>query len=287
MFVVKDTTKFAAEVIPRYFDHKKFPSFARQLNFYGFRKIQDKPIRNADINKSTAKHVKFCNVDFKRDQPELLRNIQRSTRGGNAVNAQEQQRQINQLKEQVAAYEGIVVQLTARIDSMEKNFSHLTEQLNQNQRDPDSKPGSGIRDISRRLSVVSLKPLSLPSDDTSSIECDPIPIADMPSQSSKPTLPPHPKTRSELPPNFAPNASLQQKSRFCSRELSSTSLLRWNSNEPNVLGSSFDARLFTTLMLDEKEANKNERAISTLNVEDLLQGMKTEELDDEIDIEEV
>ena len=40
MFVVKDQDVFAKEVIPKFFEHNKFTSFARQLNFYGFRKMQ-------------------------------------------------------------------------------------------------------------------------------------------------------------------------------------------------------------------------------------------------------
>ena len=35
MFVVKDPDTFASQIIPQYFDHNKFSSFARQLNFYG------------------------------------------------------------------------------------------------------------------------------------------------------------------------------------------------------------------------------------------------------------
>ena len=40
MFVIKDQVIFAAEIIPTFFEHNKFTSFARQLNFYGFRKMQ-------------------------------------------------------------------------------------------------------------------------------------------------------------------------------------------------------------------------------------------------------
>ena len=40
MFVIKEQDIFANEVIPKFFEHNKFTSFARQLNFYGFRKMQ-------------------------------------------------------------------------------------------------------------------------------------------------------------------------------------------------------------------------------------------------------
>ncbi|KAL7428954.1 hypothetical protein ACHAXH_003209 [Discostella pseudostelligera] len=82
MFVVKNPELFSSDIIPQYFDHNKFSSFARQLNFYGFRKIQTKPIRNNDFDQSTAKHVTFYNDKFKRGRYDLLKDITRSTRGG-------------------------------------------------------------------------------------------------------------------------------------------------------------------------------------------------------------
>ena len=117
MFVVKDPDLFATDIIPQYFDHNKFSSFARQLNFYGIRKMQAKPIRNADFDANTAKYVTFYNEKFKRGRCDLLKEIQRSTRGGNSstATAAEQQREIDSLKAQV-------VQLENQMDSLNSHF---------------------------------------------------------------------------------------------------------------------------------------------------------------------
>lgn len=112
MFVVKDPDLFASSIIPQYFDHNKFSSFARQLNFYGFRKMQSKPIRNSDFDSNTAKHVTFYNENFKKGRCDLLKKIQRSTRGGGNNSAQDQQREVQSLKDQVASLETKVAEMT-------------------------------------------------------------------------------------------------------------------------------------------------------------------------------
>jgi len=40
MIIVKDIKRFTEEVIPEYFSHKNFGTFNRQLNYYGFQKVQ-------------------------------------------------------------------------------------------------------------------------------------------------------------------------------------------------------------------------------------------------------
>jgi len=133
MFVVRDPDLFAASIIPQFFDHSKFSSFARQLNFYGFRKMQSKPIRNSDFDANTARHVTFFNENFKRGKCDLLKNIQRSTRGGGNAPGQDQQREIQSLKEKVAALEMTISdmggQMEERMRRLELDMLGRMEQM--------------------------------------------------------------------------------------------------------------------------------------------------------------
>ncbi|KAL3933271.1 MAG: hypothetical protein SGBAC_010473 [Bacillariaceae sp.] len=108
-------------------------SFARQLNFYGFRKMQSKPIRNSDFDANTAKHVTFFNENFKRGRCDLLKKIQRSTRGGGNTPGQDQQREIQTLKEKITTLEGSIsemgVQMEERMRRLELDMLGRMEQM--------------------------------------------------------------------------------------------------------------------------------------------------------------
>ena len=74
--------------------------------------MQSKPIRNSDFDSNTAKHVTFYNENFKRGRCDLLKKITRSTRGGGNNTAQDHQREVQNLKEQVTTLENKVAEMT-------------------------------------------------------------------------------------------------------------------------------------------------------------------------------
>ena len=64
--IVAQLETFVAMVLPRFFKHRNFPSFVRQLNLYGFHKtVLD------------SKRLEFQHPYFKRGRPDLLHLIKR------------------------------------------------------------------------------------------------------------------------------------------------------------------------------------------------------------------
>ncbi|BGP31573.1 Flocculation suppression protein [Rhodotorula toruloides] len=77
-FTVFDPDTFAQNVLPRYFRHRNFQSFIRQLNLYNFSKVLTaRTVPRAKPNKGEQETWEFQNTDFHRDRPEDVDLIRR------------------------------------------------------------------------------------------------------------------------------------------------------------------------------------------------------------------
>lgn len=270
MFVIKDPDVFASIIIPQYFDHNKFSSFARQLNFYGFRKMQAKPIRNSDFDTSTSKHVTFYNEKFKRGRCDLLKEIQRSTRGSHN-NPQDQHKEVEALKTQVAeleqSLEDMKKQMEERVGKLELDMLGQMEQVmlviqQYHQTDPQFRgasaggsagmvPGGGEAWDPRSSTTGNFAMnLTVPMVSSESIGSN--------KAATPPTLPPHPKQKQLTAVQGLPMLPSGPPSRFSSLRGFSRGLSRGISVESSasavVMRNSWEDKFFSMLMLGETEA---------------------------------
>lgn len=118
------------EVLPHYYNHSKFSSFVRQLNFYRFRKVRVRAEdEDSDDDASTGSisscAYRFCHEYFQKDRPELLHKIQRTT-NQKALNHHSMSEQIQTLQTEV---EGLKAQLASLTETMESKVSMLRTSL--------------------------------------------------------------------------------------------------------------------------------------------------------------
>lgn len=78
-FIIKEMETFVTNILMKYFRHQKYSSFQRQLNLYGFRKVQ----KGTDVGS-------YAHECFIRDQPELLTKVRRIPQSAGAFPSQSQ-----------------------------------------------------------------------------------------------------------------------------------------------------------------------------------------------------
>ncbi|SAM08935.1 hypothetical protein [Absidia glauca] len=119
-FLVCNATRFAQEVLPEHFKHRNFSSFVRQLNMYGFHKINKSLRGQRGSNENEI--WEFSHGKFIYGRPDLLEGIKRK-----AMDSELLRRETGDIQASFARVQLSQSDLLQQFNILQDNFSTLLQ----------------------------------------------------------------------------------------------------------------------------------------------------------------
>ncbi|KAF7731403.1 hypothetical protein EC973_000211 [Apophysomyces ossiformis] len=125
-FVVCNIMEFSRDVLPKHFKHSNFSSFVRQLNMYGFHKVNKSPRGHRTLAENQI--WEFSHPKFMRGRPDLLEEIKRK-----AMETESGRRE-SDVNSHMAMLQMAQTDMMQQLAHLQENFSEVVRELAETRR---------------------------------------------------------------------------------------------------------------------------------------------------------